>query len=65
MKQPADADGLIVAPLLQEIVGPAQVIDQGAAGVRVGVGVQIEQQIEVFLVNHVGPIRRSSVSYHG
>ena len=53
VKQPADTDGLIVTPRMKEIMGPAQVIQQGAAAVKVLVGVQIEQQVEVFLVNHV------------
>ena len=38
-------------------MGSAQVIQQGSAGVRVLVGVQHEQEVEVFLLNHV-------VGYH-
>ena len=57
VEQPADADSLIVAPRIEEIMGSAQVIEQGAAAVRILVGVQIEEEVEVFLVNHVRPIQ--------
>ena len=53
VKQPADTYGLIVTPRMKEIMGSAQVLQQGSAAVKILVGVQFEQEVEVFLLNHV------------